>query len=79
MRKRKGEMRKMKDDNGGRDAACSVRFVSYGRMLPLVSQCIVSVVLCFSDAARCVPTGMAVYRFNTKSLDVGVMLPFIFF
>ena len=39
-----------------RDAACSVRLVSYGRMLPLASQCIVSVVLFFRDAARCVPT-----------------------
>jgi hypothetical protein len=40
----------------GRDAACSVRFVSYGQMLHAESHCIVSVVLCFTDAARCVPT-----------------------
>ena len=40
----------------GRDAACSVRLVSYGRMLPPASQRIVSVVLRFADAARCVPT-----------------------
>ena len=65
-------MRKMKDDNGGRDAACSVRFVSYGRMLPPASQCIVSVVLCFSDAARCVPTCLHVYR-SCFTLRVGTL------
>ena len=44
----------MKVESEGRDAACSVRFVFYGRMLPPASQCIVSVVLCFADAVRCI-------------------------
>ena len=55
MRKRKGEMRKMKDDNGGRDAACSVRmvlsllFCGRSTLRPYMPTCPHAHMLCFSS------------------------------